>query len=285
MATLSTEVHDEMLDLDEPHLCDDSIRSMKFYEYTPQTQADNNTNGHSISITINNQDIYSLPAKSYISIKGQIRRADNNNAYAVDAADEITLINNAMLYLFTAIKYELDSKPIETINNPGQITSMLGYLSYPDDFSTSAGLQCCWSKDTTNHANSSKYAHSGAIVAADGMTPAENPNYNQGFATRKGFLFSSNPRGCFTFRIPLTHIFGFAEYKKLIYGLKHTLTLTRGSDTQGLYRNNATANGKVDITDISWFMPQIEPATEYLTAMRGLIEKKVTLPLAFRART
>src|SRR5271157_4201958 len=197
MTTLSTEVHDEMLDLAEPHLCNDSIRSMKFYEYTPQMQANNNTNGRLISITINNQDIYSLPTKSYISIKRQIRRADNNNAYAADAADEITLINNTMLYLFTAIKYELGSATIETINCPGPTTSILGYLSYPDDFSTSAGFKCCWSKDRTDHANSSKYAGSGVIVAANGFTPAENPNYNQVFATRKGFLFNSNPRGCF----------------------------------------------------------------------------------------
>ena len=282
MTTLSEEVHDEMLDIEEPHLYDDSIRSMKFYEYTPQTQANNNTTGHQISIAINNQDIYSLPSKSYISIKGQIRRADNNNAYA--AADEITLINNAMMYLFTGIRYELGSTMLESINCPGPITSMLGYLSYPDDFSTSAGLKCCWSKDTTDHANSSKYARSAEAPAA-GYTPAENPNYNQGFAARKGFLFSSNPRGCFQFHIPLTHIFGFAEYKKVIYGLKHTLTLTRGSDTQALFRNAAAADGKVDITDISWFMPQIEMTPEYLTGMRGIIEKKATLPLAFRART
>src|SRR5271170_2829411 len=196
MTTLKREVHDEMLDIEEPHLYDASIRSLKFYEYTPQTQANNNTTGHQISIIINNQDIYSLPSKSYISIKGQIKRADNNNVYAADA--EIALINNAMMYLFTEVKYELGSTTLESINNPGQITSMLGYLSYPDDFSTSAGLKCCWSKDTTNNANSLKYV---AAVAdpAIGYMPAEYPNYNQGFASRKGFLFSSNPRGCFEF--------------------------------------------------------------------------------------
>src|SRR5271157_5612359 len=244
MATLSEEVHDEMLDVAEPHHCDEGISSMNFYEYTPQTQANNNTAGHQISIVINNQDIYSLPSKSYISIKGQIKRADNNNVYAADA--EIALINKAMMYLFTEVKYELGSTTLESINNPGQITSMLGYLSYPDDFSTSAGLKCCWSKDTANNANSLKYATATADPAA-GYTPAENPNYNQGFAARKGFPFSSNPRGCFEFHIPLTHIFGFAEYKKLIYGIKHTLILTRGSDTQALYRNAAATDGKVDM--------------------------------------
>jgi hypothetical protein len=284
MAKLTEEVHDEMLDVNEPHLCDESISSLNFYEYTPQTQANNNTAGHQISIVINNQDIYSLPSKSYISIKGQMRRADNNNAYAADA--EIALINNAMMYLFTGIKYELGSTTLESINYPGQITSMLGYLSYPDDFSTSAGLSCCWSKDTTDNASSSKYAPSREAPAA-GYTPGESPNYNQGFAARKGFLFSSNPRGCFEFHIPLTHIFGFAEYKKVIYGLKHTLTLTRGSDTQALYRNNAAAaaDGKVDVTNISWFMPQIQMTPEYLAGMRTFVEQKITLPLAFRART
>ena len=279
---LSEEVHDEMLDITEPHLFDESISSMNFYEYTPQTQANNNIPGHQISVTINNQDIYTLPSKSYISIRGQVRRAGNNNAYAAD--NEITLINNAMMYLFTGIKYELGATTIETINWPGQVTSMLGYLSYPDDFSTSSGLSSCWSKDTSDNANSVKYVASVAAPAA-GYTPAENPNYNQGFAARKGYLFSSDPLGCFEFHVPLTHIFGFAEYKKVIYGLKHTLTLTRGSDNQALYRNAGAVDGRIDITSISWYMPQIQMTPEYLTGMRNLIEQKVTIPLGFRARS
>jgi hypothetical protein len=278
----STEVHDEMLDINEPHLHDESISSMNFYEYTPQTQANNNTAGQQISIIINNQDIYTLPSKSYISFKGQIRRADNNNAFV--AANEITLINNAMMYLFTGIKYELGNTTVEFINYPGQTTSMLGYLSYPDDFSTSAGLTCCWSKDTYDSANSSKYSASVEAPAA-GYIPVENPNYNQGFAIRKGFMFSSNPLGSFEFHVPLSHIFGFTDYKKVIYGMKHTLTLTRGSDAAALYRNATAADGKVDITNISWHMPQIQMTPEYLTGMRSIIEQKITLPLAFRART
>ena len=50
MTKLSEEVHDEMLDVNEPHLYDESISSMNFYEYTPQTQANNNTAGHQISM-------------------------------------------------------------------------------------------------------------------------------------------------------------------------------------------------------------------------------------------
>ena len=278
----SLEVHDEMLDISEPHHYDESISAMDYYEYTPQTQANNNTSGHQISMIINNQDIYSLPSKSYISIKGQLRRLGNNNAFA--AGDEITLINNAMMYLFSSIRYELSNTTIETINCPGQTTSMIGYLSYPDDFSKSTGLTCCWSKDTNVTADSAKFAVSAAAPGA-GYIPGDNPAYNEGFAIRKGHLFSSNPLGCFEFHIPLTHVFGFAEYKKVIYGMKHTLTLTRGSDNAAIYRDPTAVDGKVDITHISWHMPQIQMTPEYLAGMRKLIEQKITLPLAFRART
>ena len=155
MALKEVEFNDEMLDITEPLRYDESIIEQNYFEYTPQTQANNNSMSHQIKIDINAQDTYTLPSKSYISIKGQIRRADNNNPYV--AGNDITLINNAMMYLFSSVKYELGSTTIESINFPGQITSMLGYLTYPDDFSTSAGLKCCWSKDTTNNADSKKF--------------------------------------------------------------------------------------------------------------------------------
>jgi hypothetical protein len=280
---LTESVINEVLNVSEPNLIDESISSMNFYEYTPQTQSNNNTSGHQINIIINAQDVYTLPSKSYLNIKGQIRRGDNNTAYV--ATDEITLINNAIMYLFTGIKYELNGTTIESINYPGQVTSMLGYSSYPDDFSTSTGLSCCWFKDTSDNANSSEFSTSQAAPAA-GYVPVKNPYYNKGFAARKGFLFSSDPLGCFEFNIPLSHILGFAEYQKVIYGMKHSLTLTRDSDNAALYRSGTTVNGKVDISNISWFMPQVEMAPEYLAGMRTtILEQKVTLPLSFRARS
>src|SRR5271157_6067190 len=87
----------------------------------------------------------------------------------------------------------------------------------------------------------------------------------------------------FTYRL---HMFlDLLSIKNIQWGLKHTLTLVRGDDTQALYRNAAAPDGKVDIIEISWYMPQIQITPEYLTAMRTLIEQKITLPLAFRART
>ena len=64
-----------------------------------------------------------------------------------------------------------------------------------------------------------------------------------------------------SFRVPLKHIFGFCEdYDKIVYGLKHTLTLVRKSDDDAIFRANAVDAGKVTIDKISWFMPHVLPA-------------------------
>ena len=279
---LSTETHDDCLDINEPYIYDESIQSLQYFEFTPQTFANCNTVGHPIKIHINAQDVYTLPSKSYINIKGQLRRDDNNNPYA--AADEVALINNAMMYLFTEVKYDLDNTNIEKLSSLGQITSLFGYLSQPDDFSTSAGLKYCWNKDANTHACSAEFAVSVGAPGA-GYVATRRGEYNVGFAARKSLLFSSDPRGHFSFIIPLTHIFGFAEYRKVIHGQKHTLTLTRGSDTQAIYRANGVDNGQIDITSITWQMPQVQLSPEYSAGMRLLIEQKVTIPISFRARS
>ena len=67
---LSTETHDECLDIAEPFVFDESIQSLQYFEFTPQTFANCNTVGHPIKIYINAQDVYALPSKSYINIKG-----------------------------------------------------------------------------------------------------------------------------------------------------------------------------------------------------------------------
>ena len=111
------------------------------------------------------------------------------------------------MHLFKRIRYDLSGQEIENIEHPGQATTMLGLLKYPDDFSKSKGLNQLWYKDTL------------ATAAAD----------NTGWNVRRQYIIvNSEPKGSFSFRIPLKHIFGFCEdYDKVVYGIKHNLTLTR----------------------------------------------------------
>ena len=174
------------------------------------------------------------------------------------------------MHLFKRIRYDLSGQEIENLVHPGQATTMLGLLKYPDDFSKSKGLNQLWYKDTNIN----------AIIGANG---------NAGFGVRRSYIFDSNPVGTFSFRIPLKHIFGFCEdYDKIVYGLKHNLTLTRNNDDDAIYRNNndtagaAMVDGRVILTKISWFMPHVIPADQYKMELYKIIEKKEKIPVGYR---
>ena len=145
--------------------------------------------------------------------------------------DEVALPNNAIMHLFSRIEYHLSNQLIESLSYPSQATTMLGLLKYPDDFSKAQGLNQLWSKDT-------------ATIA----TKADN----NGFAARRAYLIQSpTVKGTFSFRIPLTHIFSFCEdYDKIMYGLKHSLTLVRKTDDDSIFRAAAGA-GKVNLDKMS----------------------------------
>ena len=83
---------------------------------------------------------------SFLIIEGRLTKNDNNS---YGNADLVSLTNNAMMHLSKSIRYELSGQEIEKIMYPGQATTMLGLLKYPDDFSKSKGLNQLWYKDTT----------------------------------------------------------------------------------------------------------------------------------------
>ena len=176
------------------------------------------------------------------------------------------------MHLFKHIRYDLSGQDIENIMNVGQATTMLGLLKYPDDFSKSKGLNQLWYKDTT--------------VNAD--------NNNNGFAYRRYFILGeTNPLGSFSFRIPLKHIFGFCEdYDKVVYGLKHNLTLTRNNDNDAIFKSDAqgggppqvdvVVDGRVILNKITWFMPHVTPADEDKMKLYKIIERKEKIPVGYR---
>ena len=250
----------------DPILSDDSIDKYEDVEYEPVAGTNLNSSGQDIRLTIETQDIFTHPSESFLIIEGELRKNDNNR-YAND--DPIALTNNGIMHLFKRIRYDLSGQKIENIVNVGQATTMLGLLKYPDDFSKSKGLNQLWYKDTTD-----------TTVLAD----------NNGFKIRHDYIITnSQPRGSFSFRIPLKHIFGFCgDYDKVVYGLKHNLTLTRNDDNEAIYRgaNNAAGNplvaGKIVLSKISWFMPHVTPADKDKMELYKIIERKEKIPVGYR---
>ena len=83
----------------------------------------------------------------------------------------------------------------------------------------------------------------------------------------------------------MKHIFGFCEdYEKIVYGLKHTLTLVRKSNDDAIFRADASGAGKVSLDKISWFVPHVLPADAEKFPLYKNIESKVSLPVAYRTR-
>ena len=257
-----------ILRITDPILKDDSIDKYEEIAYEPIAGTNLNAPGQDIRLTIETQDIFTHPSESYLIVEGRLLKNDNNS-YGNN--DLITLTNNGIMHLFKRIRYDLSGQEIENIMNVGQATTMLGLLKYPDDFSKSKGLNQLWYKDITINAEEA----------------------NSGWEVRRLYIVrNSNPRGSFSFRIPLKYIFGFCEdYDKVVYGLKHNLTLTRNDDNNAIFKNNATAgnpavdvvvDGKVILSKISWFMPHVTPADKDKMELYKIIERKEKIPVGYR---
>ena len=259
----------DILQITEDIPVDDSIYEYEYKEYNPIVGT--NLNRGSIVLTIESQDIYTHPAESFLIVEGRLIRENPPGAPAnpldpltlVDV-NITTLINNAIMYLFSDVRYHLASHEIEVLQNPGHATTMLGMLKYPDDFNKSQGLNQLWAPDIK----------AGTAVLAD----------NKGYNMRHEYIIqTADPKGTFSFKIPLKHFLGFCEdYKKILYGMQQKLTLTRTGDNNAIFKNAAAPVCRVDIKKISWFMPHVIPSDAYRLQLDKIIEKKEKIPVGYR---
>jgi hypothetical protein len=251
----------DILRFTEAPITDDGIEKYECHEHEPENGTNLNNAGE-IRINIGTQDLFTHPAGSYLLFEGRLTKADGT-AYANDAI--VALTHNGIMHLFSQISYKLADKDIESVNHPGQATTMLGMLKYPNDFQLAQGLNQLWYKDTA--------------------TAAHLTN-NAGFGVRQQYLIQKpTTKGTFSFIIPLKHIFGYCEdYDKIVYGVKHTLTLVRRSDDDAIFRDNAAGAGKVRLSKLSWFMPEVIPSDLEKMQLYKTIESKALLTVAYRAR-
>ena len=167
-----------ILRITDPIPSDNSIDRYEDIAYEPVAGTNLNASGQDIRLTIETQDIFTHPSESYLIIEGRLLKTDNNS-YRRD--DPVSITNNGLMYLFKRIRYDLSGQEIETLVHPGQATTMLGLLKYPDDFSKSKGLNQLWYKDTTTAAEAA----------------------NTGWDVRRYQIISnSDPRGTYSFKIP-----------------------------------------------------------------------------------
>jgi len=272
-----------VLDITEDNYLDESaIESFEYREYEPDKPLEAEADTGDINISINAQDAFVFPAKSYLLVKGRLASTTND---AFDAASPITLTNNAIPYLFKEIYYKIGTTTVESVIHPGHVSTMKGVLTYDSEFD---GQSMCWAKDT------------GRSVHDPVTRPALA---NDGFKTRKSLIVEKpHTPGSFSFAIPLKHLLGFfQDYTKVVYGVKHTLTFTRAGNHLAIHKRGALTavgaagdaghrpavpvfrNGKIVLNKFSWLVPHVVPSLKANLNITKIIESKVKIPIAFRA--
>ena len=250
---------DSILDFQEKYTESNIIKSYEYNEYQPTSGSNLNITGN-IIIHIENQDEFLHQRRSYLLVEGNLLTAAGG-VYAANAA--VALANNGVMHLFSNVKYELGGQEIENVNDPGIAGVLMGISKFPYDYADSAGMIQCWAPATSD-----------AILG------------ESGFTRRQTYIINKpDPRGSFSFVVELVNLFGFCEdYDKVVYGMRHKLTLVRKDNHDAIFRTNAAGAGKVVLTKVAWVMPRVLPNDVKKFSMYKTIESKVVLDAAFRMR-
>ena len=156
-----------------------------------------------------------------------------------DANASVALANNGVMHLFSNVKYELAGQEIESVNNPGIAGVLMSIAKFPYDYANSAGKVQYWSPQTSD-----------AVLG------------ERGFARRQEYVIAKAvPRDSFSFPVKLENLFGFCEdYDKVVYGMRHKLTLVRKNNDDAIQRIAVAGAFKVELTKVAWVMPRVHPS-------------------------
>ena len=87
--------------------------------------------------------------------------------------------------------------------------------------------------------------------------------------------------------VRMRNLFGFVNnLEKIMHGLGFKLTLKRNNKDRALYRINAGAgaianDGKIEIRDISWCIPSIDPRNDNRIIVQKGINKKNNIDFSY----
>jgi len=262
---------EEILTIREGYINDDSVESYRYIEKDTDQGTGSLNNQTELTITYQNQDAWLFPHGSYLRIEGNFKTAANADVANNSA---VAFINNGIMYLFSNVKYFLGTQQIEYFENAGVTTTIHNYLTRSRNY---AGDHWFWLPDR-------------GTTAADAN--------NTAWRTRNLLVNPQAAGGVWNFSatMPLSAIFNFCnDYRKVIYGMQHKISLTRTNNTGTLLRTNnavaasgiypalvAIANDvAVNITTLKWVMPYVEPSLEKQRELMTIIQDKESVLLAF----
>ena len=239
--------------LDTTYSYYNDINKSKIIKYKPNNLATMNTVNTNINIILNREENHLNLRDSYLEIEFVVSD-DAGGVFANDA--NIRLVNYGMMALFSSIKLETSGgRTIEYIDH-------------------------C-------HPNLLMYK----------LLTSTNDEYESGFVRSQGNRDSqlkgdhiAAQRGHMYMMVKMSVLFGFVnDLEKIIYGLGFKLLLKRNNNDRALYRVNANPgavanDGNIEIRDISWYVPSIDPSNDNRIIVQKGLNKKNNVDFSYYER-
>ena len=239
--------------LDTTYGYNKDIHKSKVIKYKPDNLATMNTINTNINIILNREENHLNLRDSYLEIEFVVSD-DAGGVFANDA--NIRSVNYGVMALFTSVKLETSGvRTIEYINHCRPILLMYKLLTGTDDEYESGFV-----RNLDNRNSQLKGDH----IAAQ--------------------------RGHMHMIIKMSDLFGFVnDLEKIIYGLGFKIIIKRNKNDRALFRVNANlgavANGgNIEIRDISWCVPSIDPSNDNRIIVQKGLSKKINVDFSYYER-
>ena len=227
--------------LDTTYGYNNDIHKSKIIKYQSNNLATMNTVNTNTNIILNREENHLNIRDSYLEIEFVVSD-DAGGVFADDA--NIRLVNYGMMALFSSIKLETSGgRTIEYIDHCHPNLLML-LTSIGDEYGSG------FVRNQGNRDSQLKGDH---------------------IAAQRGHMYMM---------IKMSDLFGFVnDLEKIIYGLGFKLILKRNNNDRALFRVNANLgavanDGNIEIRDISWCVPSIDPSNDNrINVQKGLSKK------------
>ena len=229
------------------------IHKSKIIKYKPNNLATMNTINTNINIMLNREENHLNLHESYLEIEF-VASDDAGGVFANDA--NIRLVNYGMMALFSSIKLETSGgRTIEYIDHCHPNLLMYKLLTSTDDENESGFVR--------NQGDRDSHFKSGHIAAQ---------------------------RSHMYMMIKMSDLFGFVnDLEKIIYGLGFKLILKRNNNDRAIHTVNANPgavanDGNIEIRDISWCVPSIDPSNDNRIIVQKGLSKKNNVDFSYYER-
>ncbi|XP_076659501.1 uncharacterized protein LOC143362886 [Halictus rubicundus] len=114
---------EDILGISKASIFDNRITKIELHSYNPYSNTTFGNNDE-IRISIQQQDLYTLPCRSFLYVEGKLELPTGESRI-----DTASLDNNAVPFMFEELRYELNGVEIDRSRNPGTTTTLKNYAS------------------------------------------------------------------------------------------------------------------------------------------------------------